>query len=94
MLALQACAGGQWMQSAGPVIISPHGIIPSLYREMVLKKPHEFKIAALQTVRDLFPPDWNPFYAGFGNRGTDEVSYVHIGIHLHRIFTINPQGAC
>ncbi len=33
---------------AGPVIISPQGLIPSLYREMVLKRPHEFKIKALQ----------------------------------------------
>ena len=60
---------------------------------MVLKQPQVFKIAALQAVRDLFPPDWNPFYAGFGNRGTDEVSYLHVGIPAHRIFTINPQGA-
>ena len=77
---------------AGPVIISPHGIIPSLYREMILKRPHEFKMAALGVIRDLFPSDWNPFYAGFGNRGTDEVSYLHAGVPDHRIFTINPTG--
>ena len=32
----------------GPVIISPHGLLPSLYREMILRRPHEFKIACLQ----------------------------------------------
>ena len=42
---------------------------------MILRRPHEFKIATLQDVRSLFPPDWNPFYAGFGNRDTDEISY-------------------
>ena len=28
----------------GPVVISPDGLVPSLYREMVVKRPHEFKI--------------------------------------------------
>lgn len=44
-------------------------------REIVVRRPHEFKIACLQDIRALFPADWNPFYAGFGNRDTDEVSY-------------------
>lgn len=78
---------------AGPVIISPHGIIPSLYREMILKRPQEFKMAALQGIRSLFPADWNPFYCGFGNRSSDDVSYLHVGVPPHRIFTINPSGA-
>mmetsp|Transcript_977 Transcript_977/g.2211 ORF Transcript_977/g.2211 Transcript_977/m.2211 type:complete len:873 (-) Transcript_977:722-3340(-) len=76
----------------GPVIISPDGILPSLFREMILKRPDEFKIASLQAIRDLFPSDWNPFYAGFGNRPTDEVSYSAVGIPTSRIFTINPKG--
>lgn len=40
-----------------------------------MRRPHEFKIACLQDIRALFPADWNPFYAGFGNRDTDEVAY-------------------
>merc|ERR1719174_3385331 len=76
----------------GPVIISPDGILPSLFREMILKRPDEFKIASLQTIRDLFPEDWHPFYAGFGNRPTDEISYSAVGIPTSRIFTINPKG--
>ena len=76
----------------GPVIISPDGILPSLYREMVLRRPHEFKIATLQDIRSLFPPDWNPFYAGFGNRNTDEISYKAVGVPVSRIFIINPKG--
>jgi hypothetical protein len=48
----QSCGG--WTKSAhlmqfstkpaGPVIISPDGLLPSLYRELVLRRPHEFKI--------------------------------------------------
>mmetsp|Transcript_11396 Transcript_11396/g.28918 ORF Transcript_11396/g.28918 Transcript_11396/m.28918 type:complete len:766 (+) Transcript_11396:371-2668(+) len=83
--------GGHKLPS-GPVMISPDGILPSLFREMILKRPHEFKIACLQTIRNLFPPDWNPFFAGFGNRPTDEVSYEAVGVPPSRIFTINPKG--
>lgn len=34
----------------------------------------------------------NPFYAGFGNRDTDEVSYLAVGIPPSKIFIINPKG--
>lgn len=54
--------------------------------------PHEFKIACLTDIRELFPPEWNPFFAGFGNRGTDLVSYTAVGVPAGRIFTINPRG--
>jgi phosphatidate phosphatase LPIN len=46
---------------------------------MILRRPHEFKIATLQDVRALFPSHWNPFWAGFGNRDTDELSYKAVG---------------
>jgi len=76
----------------GPVLISPDGIFPSLYREVVLKRPHEFKINCLQNVKSLFPDDWSPFYAGFGNRPTDQLSYESVGIPRVRIFTINSKS--
>ncbi len=43
---------------------------------MILRRPHEFKIATLQDIRALFPADWNPFYAGFGNRCA-QVPHTH-----------------
>ncbi|XP_022876132.1 phosphatidate phosphatase PAH2-like [Olea europaea var. sylvestris] len=43
-------------------------------------------------IRALFPPDRNPFYAGFGNRDTDEFSYLKVGIPRGKIFIINPKG--
>lgn len=45
----------------------------------------------LQDIRRLFPSDYNPFYAGFGNRDTDELSYKKIGIPEGKIFIINPK---
>ncbi|KAG6400286.1 hypothetical protein SASPL_137111 [Salvia splendens] len=78
----------------GPVVISPDGLFPSLFREVVRRAPHEFKIACLEEIRSLFPRDRNPypFYAGFGNRDTDEVSYIKVGIPLGKIFIINAKG--
>ncbi|GAX81334.1 hypothetical protein CEUSTIGMA_g8765.t1 [Chlamydomonas eustigma] len=89
---LNTIVQGEHRMPLGPVIISPDGILPSLYREMILRRPHEFKIATLQDIRSLFPLDWNPFYAGFGNRDTDEISYKTVGVPTGRIFIINPKG--
>ncbi|KAJ7958146.1 phosphatidate phosphatase PAH2 [Quillaja saponaria] len=76
----------------GPVCISPDGLFPSLYREVIRRAPHEFKIACLEDIRALFPSDCNPFYAGFGNRDTDEISYLKVGIPKGKVFIINPKG--
>ncbi|XP_010481936.1 PREDICTED: phosphatidate phosphatase PAH2-like isoform X2 [Camelina sativa] len=76
----------------GPVVISPDGLFPSLFREVIRRAPHEFKIACLEEIRGLFPPEHNPFYAGFGNRDTDEISYLKVGIPRGKIFIINPKG--
>ncbi|KAK9789056.1 hypothetical protein WJX73_007244 [Symbiochloris irregularis] len=82
---------GQTLPS-GPVIISPDGLFPSLYRELVLRRPHEFKIRALADIRALFPGDFCPFYAGFGNRDTDEISYLSVGVPASKILIINSKG--
>ena len=39
------------------------------HREVIDRRPEEFKIAALRDIKRLFG-DRNPFYAGFGNRFT------------------------
>jgi len=41
--------------------------LPKFHREVIEKKPEQFKIACLSDIRDLFP-DKEPFYAGYGNR--------------------------
>ncbi|KAJ8772840.1 hypothetical protein K2173_028017 [Erythroxylum novogranatense] len=76
----------------GPIVISPDGLFPSLFREVIRRAPHEFKISCLEDIKALFPSDCNPFYAGFGNRDTDEISYLKVGIPRGKIFIINPKG--
>ncbi|GJQ09425.1 hypothetical protein GpartN1_g1216.t1 [Galdieria partita] len=76
----------------GPVVMSPDRLVESLAREVIRKRPQEFKIAALRNVKELFPDSYNAFYAGFGNRYTDLISYRAVGIHSNRIFLINWKG--
>lgn len=89
----------------GPVILSPDRTMAALRREVILKKPEVFKIACLNDIRSLyFHKDINadndddseekptPFFAGFGNRITDALSYRTVGIPSSRIFTINTEG--
>lgn len=73
----------------GPVIMSPDRTIAALRREVYLRKPEVFKMACLRDILNLFPTRENPFYAGFGNRLTDALSYRSVNIPSSRIFTIN-----
>lgn len=82
----------------GPVILSPDRTMAALKREVILKKPEVFKMACLNDIRSLYFDNLQkddartPFYAGFGNRITDAISYRSVKIPSHRIFTINPNG--
>eukprot|EP00300_Choanocystis_sp_HF-7_P009188 c16306_g1_i1.p1 GENE.c16306_g1_i1~~c16306_g1_i1.p1 ORF type:complete len:833 (+),score=181.09 c16306_g1_i1:22-2499(+) len=76
----------------GPCLMSPVSLIHAFTSEVILRTPEVFKIACLKTVRQIFPPDWNPFYAGFGNRNTDVIAYTRSGVPEGRIFIVNPQG--
>ncbi|GMM36653.1 phosphatidate phosphatase [Saccharomycopsis crataegensis] len=77
----------------GPVILSPDRTMAALRREVILKKPEVFKITCLQDLRSLYGNiNKTPFYAGFGNRITDALSYRSVDIPSSKIFTINPDG--
>ncbi|KAK1908024.1 hypothetical protein P3342_013344 [Pyrenophora teres f. teres] len=78
----------------GPVIMSPDRTIAALRREIYLRKPEVFKMACLRDIMQLFnkPPHQTPFYAGFGNRFTDALSYRSVNIPSTRIFTINSNA--
>lgn len=76
----------------GPVILSPDRTIAALRREIYLRKPEVFKMACLRDIATLFGGHENPFYAGFGNRLTDALSYRSVNIPSNRIFTINPNA--
>ncbi|KAI9682854.1 MAG: hypothetical protein M1829_006288 [Trizodia sp. TS-e1964] len=76
----------------GPVIMSPDRTIAALRREVYLRKPEVFKMACLRDILNLFSKRNNPFYAGFGNRLTDALSYRSVNIPSTRIFTINSNA--
>lgn len=76
----------------GPVIMSPDRTIAALRREIYLRKPEVFKMACLRDILNLFKGRKNPFYAGFGNRLTDALSYRSVNIPSTRIFTINSNA--
>lgn len=69
--------------------MSPDRTIAALRREVYLRKPEVFKMACLRDIKNLFGPGRTPFYAGFGNRLTDALSYRSVSIPSNRIFTIN-----
>lgn len=78
---------------AGPVILSPDRTIAALRREVIMKKPEIFKMACLKDIQNLFGlQDATPFYAGFGNRITDALSYRYVGVPSSKIFTINSNS--
>ncbi|KAI0092200.1 Lipin/Ned1/Smp2-domain-containing protein [Irpex rosettiformis] len=77
----------------GPVIMSPDRLMASLHREVIMRKPEVFKMACLRDIQRLFGPSAkNPFYAGFGNRITDALSYRSVNVPSSRIFTIDSTG--
>ncbi|KAG8219028.1 Lipin/Ned1/Smp2-domain-containing protein [Butyriboletus roseoflavus] len=77
----------------GPVIMSPDRLMASLHREVIMRKPEVFKMACLRDIQRLFGEGpRTPFYAGFGNRITDALSYRSVNIPSARIFTIDPSG--
>ncbi|GAA6018276.1 hypothetical protein JCM11491_005138 [Sporobolomyces phaffii] len=75
----------------GPVIMSPDRLMTSLHREVIMRKPEVFKMACLRDIQRLFG-ERSPFYAGFGNRITDALSYRSVDIPSSRIFTIDSNG--
>jgi phosphatidate phosphatase LPIN len=76
----------------GPIVMSPDRLFKSFHREVVDRQPQVFKIAALQSILDVFPKGRNAFYAGFGNRSTDVEAYTQVGMMPSKIFIINPKG--
>ncbi|OLN82924.1 Nuclear elongation and deformation protein 1 [Colletotrichum chlorophyti] len=83
---------GEYRVPRGPTILSPDRTMAALRREVYLRKPHVFKMATLRDIRHLYGPDRTPFYAGFGNRLTDQISYRTVDVPRNRIFTINSNA--
>ncbi|SCZ91362.1 BZ3500_MvSof-1268-A1-R1_Chr1-2g01360 [Microbotryum saponariae] len=88
---LKGIAQNNFKLPDGPVIMSPDRLMTSLHREVVLRKPEVFKMACLRDIQRLFH-ERSPFYAGFGNRITDALSYRSVDVPSSRIFTIDSNG--
>jgi len=76
----------------GPVFMAPDRLFTAFNREVIRRKPEEFKIACLKDIVRTFPAGTRPFYAGFGNRETDARAYRAVDVPLGKVFCINPQG--
>lgn len=76
----------------GPTILSPDRTMAALRHEIYLRRPHVFKMATLRDIRSLYGHEYHPFYAGFGNRLTDQISYRTVDVPRTRIFTINSNA--
>ncbi|XP_069692071.1 phosphatidate phosphatase LPIN2 isoform X3 [Periplaneta americana] len=76
----------------GPLLLNPTSLISAFHREVIEKKPEEFKISCLRDIQALFPNNSKPFYAGYGNKINDVWAYRAVGIPIFRIFTINHRG--
>lgn len=89
---LNSVKQGTTMLPQGPIIMSPDSLMHSFKREVIDRRPQDFKIPALRDVELLFPESVQPFFAGFGNRETDAASYEAVGVPVAKVFTINPKG--
>ncbi|KAJ1349366.1 hypothetical protein KIN20_004921 [Parelaphostrongylus tenuis] len=73
------------------MLLSPTSVLVAFRREVIERRPEEFKIAALTDLKKLFPVK-QPFFAGFGNRETDVKSYLAVDIMPAQILIIDPSG--
>jgi phosphatidate phosphatase LPIN len=67
---LQKVEQGSYQLPEGPIIMSPDRLLKSFHREVIARRPEEFKMACLRDIKKLFGDLPTPFYAGFGNRIT------------------------
>ncbi|CAJ0582471.1 unnamed protein product, partial [Mesorhabditis spiculigera] len=88
---LKSVAQEQQVLPDGPVLLSPTSVLVAFHKEVIERRPEVFKIAALTDLKKLFPVK-HPFFAGFGNRETDIVSYRAVEIPMSRILIIDPTG--
>lgn len=87
---LRGVKQGPFQLPNGPVLMSPDRLFQSLHREVIARQPQVFKMSCLRDIQNLFGEKHaTPFYAGFGNRITDAISYRTVDVPVSRIFTID-----
>lgn len=71
----------------GPVLLSPDRLLEAASNEAI--DAQEFKAAALDAVRALFPPDVNAFYAAFGKTTEDAATFARAGVFPGKVFVVD-----
>lgn len=82
----------QYQLPVGPILLSPDRLVQAFTREVIQRRPQDFKMSCLKDVKRMFGEGATPFYAGFGNRITDAMSYRSVQVPSSRIFSIDPTG--
>lgn len=54
-----------------------------------MKKTSNIKTNMMKKIRDLYPPNINPFSGGLGNRENDAIAYRAIGINPQNIYLVS-----
>lgn len=65
---LKSIKQGDLSLPEGPLLLNPTSLLSAFHREVIEKKPEQFKISCLSDIQLLFPEGTKPFYAGYGNR--------------------------
>ncbi|KAG7397766.1 Nuclear elongation and deformation protein 1 [Phytophthora boehmeriae] len=71
----------------GPVLHSPDRLLATNNNEMI--DAQDFKVAALETLRALFPREVNPFYAAFGTTQSDSIVFTQVGVFQGKVFLVD-----
>lgn len=71
----------------GPVLLAPDRLLATNSNEVI--EARDFKVAALNGIRALFPSDVNPFYAAFGRTFADSVVLTQVGVFPGKVFLVD-----
>ncbi|RLN47262.1 hypothetical protein BBJ28_00002360 [Nothophytophthora sp. Chile5] len=71
----------------GPVLLSPDRLLATNSNEMI--DAQDFKVAALDALRALFPREVNPFYAAFGKTQADSIVFTQVGVFPGKVFLVD-----
>lgn len=71
----------------GPVLLAPDRLLATNSNEVI--EARDFKVAALNGIRALFPSDVNPFYAAFGRTFADSVVFTQVGVFPGKVFLVD-----
>lgn len=57
-----------------------------------MKNTGNVKTNMIKMIRELFPPEINPFAGGLGNRENDAIAYLATGIPYDKIYLVSEKS--